>query len=359
MKIIQLLVFTLISNFVVAQEDCTNQLGAWIWYVELTGMETHDAVADSLSSVGIKRVYTKVADGSVDSIWWTELVDRDLIQSYHDRDMEIWAWSYNYPENDESQAEALYLAAKTGYDGYVIDVESQFDGKAEPLSSLFVAFRNARHRAITDGYITEDFKIYCTTWGNPADHNFRIDLIDPWVDGYMPQTYVEIWSNGSLIDELEYWIEVGTQEYIDLGATKPIHHMTATENNILTGDELNRFMKAAGPEFSIWRVPGGGTPDEIWEDWNEIEWDYNFCDLTNLAAININRQTKVYPTVTSDDLIIESTILIDRIVILDMWGRRYFVSQDHVDLSSLSSGPYTIQLYLSNQTIETHRVIKI
>ena len=61
-----------------AQVECANKLGAWIWYVELTGMNTHGEVADSLSSVGIKRVYTKVADGSVDSIWWTEIVDRDL-----------------------------------------------------------------------------------------------------------------------------------------------------------------------------------------------------------------------------------------------------------------------------------------
>lgn len=117
-------------------------------------MDTHEAVADSLSSVGIKRVYTKVADGIVDSIWWTEIVDHDLIHSYHEQGMEIWAWSYNYPENDEEQAELLYLAAKNGYDGYVIDVKSPFDGKAEPLSSLFVAFRNARRRAISDGYIT-------------------------------------------------------------------------------------------------------------------------------------------------------------------------------------------------------------
>ena len=155
-------------------------------------MDTHEAETDSLSSIGIKRVHTKAADGIVDSIWWTEIVDHDLIHSYHEQGMERWAWSYNYPENDEEQAEALYLAAKNGYDGYMIDVESPFYGKEEPLSSLFVAFHNTRQTAISDGYITDDFKIYCTTWDNPDDHNFRIDLIDPWVDGYISQTYVEI-----------------------------------------------------------------------------------------------------------------------------------------------------------------------
>ena len=359
MKFIQLLLLTLISTLVAAQSECENQLGAWIWYVELTGMDTHEAVADSLSSVGIKRIYTKVADGTVDSTWWTEIVDKDIIESYHSRDMEIWAWSYNYPENDLAQAEALYIAAKTGYDGYVIDVESQFDGKAEPLSSLFVAFHNAKLRAIADGYITDDFKIYCTTWGNPDDHNFRIDLIDPWVDGYMPQTYVEIWSGGSLIDDLEYWIEVGTEEYIALGATKPIHHMTATENNIMTGDELNRFMKSAGPEFSIWRVPGGGTPNEIWDDWNEVEWNYDFCQATSITEINQEKNAVIYPTVTTGSINVESAIIIESAFIIDLLGHRISIDPKAINLTGLQSGQYIIQLHFANQTIESHYVIKI
>lgn len=358
MKYLLSSIIALLTIATSAQSDCENKLGVWIWYIELTSMDTHAAASDSLFSVGIKRVYTKVADGSVDSTWWPEIVDKELIQSYHEKDMEIWAWSYNYPENDIAQAEALYLAAKTGYDGYVIDVESQFDGKAEPLSSLFVAFNNAKQQAIDDGYITDDFKIYCTTWGNPMDHNFRIDLIDPWVDGYMPQTYVEIWSGGSLIDDLEYWIEVGTEEYIDLGATKPIHHMTATENNIITGDELNRFMKVAGPEFSIWRVPGGEVPNEIWDDWNEVEWDYDFCQFTKTQNYNKSKISKIYPTITNNHINIISDRAINRIILIDQMGKKYPLSKDVKSLHSYPNGAYTIQIYLDSG-IETHRIIKI
>lgn len=359
MKYLLLLLLSLIALASFAQQECTNKLGAWIWYVELTGMDSHHEVADSLSSVGIKRVYTKVADGTVDSTWWTEIVDRELIQSYHDHDMEIWAWSYNYPEDDAAQAEALYLAAKTGYDGYVVDVESQFDGKAEPLSSLFVAFYNARQQAIADGYATDDFKIYCTTWGNPADHNFRIDLIDPWVDGYMPQTYVEIWDGGALIDDLEYWIDIGTEEYIELGATKPIHHMTATENNIITGDELNRFMKASGPEFSIWRVPGGGTPNEIWEDWNAIEWDYDFCELTAIHSIDKPSYSKVYPSITTDIIRIESSLPIEYKLLIDQWGKSHSVVDHEISLHNFPSGLYHIQVYHTNHSYDNHKIVKL
>lgn len=359
MKFIQLIWLTLLTYSTVAQSECENRLGAWIWYVELTGMDTHTEVADSLASVGIKRVYTKVADGTVDSVWWTEIVDRSIITAYHEHDMEIWAWSYNYPENDEAQAEALYLAAKTGYDGYVIDVESQFDGKAEPLSSLFVAFYNARQRAIADGYITDDFKIYCSTWGNPADHNFRLDLIDSFVDGYMPQTYVEIWSGGTLLDDLEYWIEVGTEEYRALGATKPIHHMTATESNLMTGDELNRFMKIAGPEFSIWRIPGGGTPNEIWDAWNDVEWDYDFCEATNVTHIVQTKVATLFPNVSTGQINIDCPIEIEHASISNLLGQKILLDPKDINLTHLPTGRYIIQLHLANQSIENHHVIKI
>lgn len=369
MKIISIVLILHLTLLCNAQSDCENKLGAWIWYLELTGMETHQNVADSLSSVGIKRIYTKVADGSVDSTWWPEIVDKELVASYHEKEMEIWAWSYNYPENDIAQAEALYLAAKTGYDGYVVDVESQFDGKAEPLSSLFVAFSNAKQQAINDGYITEDFKIYCTTWGNPEDHNFRIDLIDPWVDGYMPQTYVEIWSGGALLDDLEYWIEVGTEEYIALGATKPIHHMTATENNIMTGDELNRFMQAAGPEFSIWRIPGGGTPNEIWEDWNEVDWDYDFCGLTNTTEEElVNTNIRICNNPTNSILNIRSTIDSNEpiaIQILDFQGRVLYQNilngmhtYHSINIAHLRAGAYLLKIH-RGERIETLKFHKI
>jgi len=76
----------------------------------------------------------------------------------------------------------------------------------------------------------------------------------------------------------------------------------------MTGEELNRFMKAAGPEFSIWRIPGGGTPSEIWKDWNGVEWDFNFCELTDAPIINENKQSQIHPTVIQDQFTIESTL---------------------------------------------------
>ena len=47
-------------------------------------------------------------------------------QAYQSRGLECWAWSYNYTNNPVEQAEALYIAAQTGYEGFIVDVEVEF-----------------------------------------------------------------------------------------------------------------------------------------------------------------------------------------------------------------------------------------
>lgn len=91
------------------------------------------------------------------------------------------------------QAEVLYMDAQTWYDDFVVDVERQFVGKPDEAAAFFESFYNARQKAILDVIINEDFQIYCTTWGNSKDQDFPISSIVPFVDSYMPQTYVEIW----------------------------------------------------------------------------------------------------------------------------------------------------------------------
>jgi len=139
--------------------DCNN-LGVWLWHIETTGF-THEVLAKNLATLGVKRVYAKVADGGIDSVRWPELTDVSLVKAYKDQGLEVWAWSYNYDSNKERQAAALYRAAQTGYDGYVVDVEMEFDGKTEPLRLLFEAFDEARIAVLEDGIVNDSFPIYC------------------------------------------------------------------------------------------------------------------------------------------------------------------------------------------------------
>lgn len=338
--------FVLLSSYcLLAQEEDCNALGVWLWHVETTGFD-HEVLAQNLAARQIKRIYVKVADGRVNTDSWPELIDEELINEYKQAGLEVWAWSYNYRNNYEAQAEALYQAAKTGYDGYVVDVEMEFDGQAAELNLIFQAFYDSRAKAIADGYASSDFMIYCTTWGNPKDHNYSIESIDPYVDGYMPQTYVEYWGQ-SYVDNITYWINEGNKEYASLGATKPIHHLCSTAKGIMTPELIDEFISASGPETSLWRVPGGGIAFDVWEDWNKVDWEMDFCEETSLPEPPLTA-IKVFPNPVHEKLsvLLPANMVIEQVEVLlhDMTGRQLWSYKGQkvlqIDLSDLHQGCY-------------------
>jgi len=343
-----------------AQDADCNKLGVWLWRMEQTGFDSYEQLADSLSNLGIKRIYIKVADGGIDSVAWPTLVNRSITDIFHNYDMEAYAWSFNYPGNNESQAKALYASISTGYDGYVIDVESQFDGTTTVLDDLMRAFKAEKQRAIDVGLIDDSFIMGVTTWGNPDDHNFRIDIMDPYIDAYFPQTYLEAWGP-DFLENPGFWIEAGNREYRELGATKPIHHIINTERNLITSEQLNEFIKFSGAETSLWRIPGGSTTFAIWQDWLLIDWNRSFCTLTNSETIAID-QYKVYPNPVTDILNITSDNT-DNVnyCISDILGHKIITGQllknQTINLASLESGYYTLNINNNNRT-HTFKLIK-
>ena len=357
MKHLLSLILLLILPFFAQSQDC-NKLGVWLWYIEITEFDTHQELADSIANMGIKRIYVKVADGSVNTDVWPELIDENVVQAYHNAGLEVWGWSYNYPNNSEAQAEALYIAAQTGYDGFVIDVEMEFDNKPNETGDLFEAFFNAREQAKTEGIIDEQFKIYCTTWGNPKDHQFPIDRIDPFVDGFMPQTYVEVWGT-TYIENLTFWIDEGNREYEELGATKPIHHIAAMESGQMTGDQVNEFIEASGAETSVWRIPGGGTPLSIWNDWEDINWNFDFCNTTSTLDLK-EEMVSVFPNPASNDLFIRGVHEMRSITISSMDGKVYShitYPNNNIDVSSIPNGIYNMKITTQQDEYNTRFVI--
>jgi len=345
MKFLIVLLFVCQCSFLQGQ-DC-NKLGAWLWHLEITGYQTHENLADSLSDLGIKRIYVKVADGAIDSVNWPELIDHTLLHAYKSNGMEVWAWSYNYPGNEAKQAEALYVAAREGYDGYIVDVEMQFDGESVKANNLFASFHAEKNRALAEGIVDSNFLLYCTTWGNPIDHNFPIATIDPFVDGFMPQTYVENWGS-SYIDNLSFWIDSTTQEYKSIGATKGIHHIVSTEHGVITTDEVNEFLTVAGPETSVWVIPGSNTSLALWDTWRNLVWNHDYCMTTSTIEqvdyeyVNVG----VFPNPAKELLRIEmdATYSIFSVLICDAQGRPYIRSKNNynIDINTLPTGLYIV-----------------
>jgi len=358
-----LLVFLCGALTCIAQEDDTcNALGVWLWRFENTGQPSHTNLGRTIAGMGGKRIYIKVADGAYNPDSWVTLLDEELIQDYLDEGVSPWAWSYNYPGNVEAQAKALYLAAKTGYQGFVVDIEIEFNGEDVLLDDLMKAFWVERQRAIADGFADPDFKLYVTTWGNPITHNYRIDIIDQYVDGYMPQTYIEEWA-GDHLTMIENCIEESKLEYESLGATKPLHNILSTAQEILSAEEITHFFELSGPQASLWRVPGGGVSTLIWDRWYNVDWEMNFCNSVSTDDQHIDLDVSIYPNPIQDILNIQSSDF-DKIEGLKIYRqdgvlvKELKAIRNTIDLSALPNGMYNLMIFHRDQILR-QRFVKL
>jgi hypothetical protein len=353
MKKLLLLSFLFLSiSISYAQKSACNKLGAWVWRIEQTTCKTHEELADSLSKLGIKRVYIKVIDGRAYTKW-PQLEDKALVSAYKDNGIEVWAWSYNYPNNEDAQAEAILRAAKTGYEGFVVDVEVEFDKDSLSLYKLFSAFDKKKQEAIKGGFAKAGYELRVTTWGNPIQHNFNIKAMNPFVSAYMPQTYVEQWG-ATYITNMEKWITQGVTDYKKLGATKPIYHIVANEKTIgttgaLSAADLDRYILKAGGETSLWRVPGGDISAKNWATFNKINWKKDFCKPSNDSqsadledvVLSPNPVLDIFQITMNNDLPTEMRILDlnGRVLLVDT-----FMGQTSLDISTWAAGFYMCQL---------------
>jgi Secretion system C-terminal sorting domain len=353
MKLLITVLFLTLTLSVLEAQQC-NKFGAWLWRIEQVGM-THDQLADKLKSLGINRILLKVADGIPEFVQYDEIIDTSVVNTYHRHGMEVWGWSYNYPGRDAQQAEALYLAAKTGYDGFIIDIEQQFDSKVQEIENLFFAFDQAKKRAVYNGLIDEKFKLYCTTWGNPDKHHYAIDLIDKYVDAFMPQTYVEEWGDG-FINNIPYWIDQVNQEYRRLKATKPIYHIVSARTLRMDKEKLNEFLQIGGPETSVWRIPGHSVPQYMWETWQQVGWDYSYCKPNDPTCKSLTEvDFSIYPNPMNDQVYVKISEKIDddyNMQLIDINGHEIHGQQLSkektefiINTENIESGTYFLHFY--------------
>jgi hypothetical protein len=319
-----------------------NKFGVWLWYLHHTGKSSHKELSVDLAKMGVKRIYIKVANGT-NLNKWPELRDSKVPKAYLKNKIQPWAWSYNYPGNEAKQAEALYEAIQSGYKGFVIDIEKEFDYRNGAAEKLFKAFHDVKMIALSQGIIDSSFQIYCTTWGNPLRHGTPVSTIDKYVDGFMPQTYVEVWGKMGM-DNIQYWIHSGTREYLDLGATKPIHHIVSTEYNVINHKLINEFLMHAGTEASLWRIPGGGVPMKVWDEWKMINWDMDFAQ----KDFTINNQVTIMDTINKQ-FAINYNGSFYKVEIVDSTGFvtkvMPYAESNLYKAPDLCNEPYTVKIY--------------
>jgi hypothetical protein len=259
----------------------------------------------------------------------------------------------------------LYLSAQTGYEEHVIDIEMEFDKDSLGIYNIAKAFYKAKTSAIAKGFASPNFQLSVTTWGNPKAHNYNIRALNPFVDSYMPQTYVEQWG-ATYMNKITYWINAGNTEYQKLGATKPIHHIVSNEAGKITTVQLDEFIAASGKETSIWRVPGVGVPLTRWDQIKAVNWKKSFC--APAATDELENQTfTVFPNPFSNHFNIRlaeqwlnTTILLQ---INDLSGRNILTQNiDYQENTSIQTpqlvdGMYICSIRLGDGTWIQQKII--
>lgn len=288
-----------------------NKYGAWLWYADQVG-KTHTQIADDMAAIGVKRIVIKIGNGRRNCDRYPDVCSSAVSAIYKSRGIEPFTYSYNYP-NDAStgltdaqyhalQADALTQSATYGYMGHILDIEAEFDGVTVQLEDMLKTFNTVYASVKTAAGTTAGFSMGATSWGNPKDHNMRMDLIDKYVDFHMPQTYVEQWASnarlGYCFSDTRKCIDAVNKEYRSLGAIKPIWHIIAIEKNTISATQLAAFFEASGPNTSIWRIPDGGAtgvPLSALDKWRTLDWTrLSFVPTQNSEALNFAVSAPLY-----------------------------------------------------------------
>ncbi|WP_394172971.1 hypothetical protein [Thalassotalea litorea] len=268
-----------------------NKLGVWLWYIDEAGLVKgdHQSMAKYLADLGVKRVFIKIhdinyfyednaitfTDAGVSCGVWQDACEPSNLQYYKNMGIEPWAWTYNDIGNTAVQVDMLEAAIAIGYQGFVMDIEVEFDHNPDALETIMKAHRDALNDAVNAGDTDASFLLGVTSWGNPKDHGMAIDIIDQYADFHMPQTYVEKWG---LTNQIKETIALGDCEYQTLGATKPVWHIVSHEDKVLSVEQLNEFIRYAGPNASLWRIHTPELATDIEKmAWNQTEYVANEC----------------------------------------------------------------------------------
>lgn len=99
--------------------------GMWIWYVSKSERGSAAAIVARARRSGIGTVYVKAADGG--DVW--RQFSRRLIRALRRGGLDVCAWQFVYGRRPLAEARAAARAVKRGADCFVIDAETDYEGR--------------------------------------------------------------------------------------------------------------------------------------------------------------------------------------------------------------------------------------
>ena len=157
--------------------------GVWIWRIEKCMKGDLQAIVAFAKAAHLHHVLIKVHDGHRPRNVKSAAHLRDLL---HKNGIKVFAWGYCYGNYPEQEAKYAIDALKSGYDGYVADVESQVCHRADlcrRIGQPVRQYRDAHCRTKVIGFST----FSRVDIGAGAD--VPVEELVRWYDFGMPQAY--------------------------------------------------------------------------------------------------------------------------------------------------------------------------
>jgi peptidoglycan hydrolase-like protein with peptidoglycan-binding domain len=113
--------------------------GMWIWQLEKSEGGDVDRIAARAAAAGISTVFVKAGDGTTPWDQFSPL----LVGALHAHGLKACAWQYVYGSSPSAEASVAAAAVHAGADCFVIDAESQYEGRYKSAQTYMNALRAA------------------------------------------------------------------------------------------------------------------------------------------------------------------------------------------------------------------------
>jgi parallel beta-helix repeat protein len=164
--------------------------GIWIW--RLSGAEGGNvsAIIEKCKKAGIKWVAIKCGDGTD---FWSEQCTPSLITRFHNAGIKFLGWQYVYGDDPIGEAGVADEILGTAVDGFIVDAESEYEGKPDSAVVYLEEIRGAH---------PDSFVAYTTF---------------PIIDYHKDFPYIEFGRYSDAVMLQAYWKEIGVspEEMID------------------------------------------------------------------------------------------------------------------------------------------------
>ena len=244
--------------------------GMWIWIASKSHRGSASAIARRAKASGIETIFLKSGDGTK---MWSQF-SRRFVAALKRRGLKVCAWQYVYGRRPAAEARVSARAVKNGADCFIIDAESEYEGRYRSALTYVRRLRAA---------VSENYPIGLAAF--------------PYVHYHPSFPYSVFMGPGGAQFNLPqmYWKAIGVSVSTVYSTTytynrpygRPIFPLGQTYMNTSRG-ELNRFRAFAA---------ANGATGVSWWDWQSSrarQWRALSTPLSDIRTHRV-KPTKGYP----------------------------------------------------------------